>query len=158
MKRRITAFHKKPRKPLKRSGFKTKKVVKKKKRAKLTPIPTLRKRCDALCTPVIKKMYPKCEACGHDTEVAHHWIEKSRSNFLRYVLENLIPLCHSCHSKIHNRFGNSVTGSLDVAEIIIGKRGREWKERLDRHQKKYIKVDREYFTENIAVLSRLLDS
>ena len=105
------------------------------------------KECDKLLQLLNKKLYKKCEACGAENQVAHHWIEKSRSSYLRYVLDNLIPLCNSCHSKIHNIFGNSVVGGLNVAEIIIKKRGRAWKNRLDRLQPTYIKVNLAHYEE-----------
>ena len=114
------------------------------------------KKADALLTPIVKKNCPKCEACGHETEVAHHWIEKSRSNFLRYDFRNLIALCHSCHAKIHNRFGNSVTGSLNVAEIIIKKRGAKWRAEMDKESVTYVKADVQYFTDHHERLKKLV--
>ena len=101
----------------------------------------LKKECDGLLTPIIKKLKPKCEACYSATQVAHHWIEKSRSSRLRYELENLVALCHSCHSKIHNRFGNSVVGAIDVAQLIINQRGIEWKERMDKLGREEVKTN-----------------
>jgi hypothetical protein len=127
------------------------------KRAKLPALSTLRNKTDALLTPLCKKNYPNCESCGQLTQVGHHWIEKSRSSFLRYDMRNLIALCNSCHAKIHNRFGNSVVGGLDVAEIIINKRGRAWKELMDAEHKTYQKVDRDYYNQNYAHLKALLD-
>jgi len=148
---------------MKKSGFKAKtapvkeKGLKVAKRAKLPPLKRLRKQCDALLTPISKKMSPRCEACGKNTEVGHHWIEKSRSSYLRYAIPNIIPLCHSCHAKIHNRFGNSVVGGLDVAEIIIKKRGKKWKMQMDADQPKYVKVDRLFYMTNLARLTGIHD-
>lgn len=130
---------------------------KSKKRTKLPSLKSLRKKADSLLTPLAKKIHPNCEACGAPTQVGHHWIEKSRSSFLRYVLENIVSLCNSCHAKIHNRFGNSVVGGLDVAEAVIEKRGREWKVKLDHDHTTYQKVDRAFYTENIARLQGFLD-
>jgi hypothetical protein len=110
-------------------------------------------KCDKLLTPIIKKLYPKCEACGHETQVAHHWIEKSRSNYLRYDLRNLVALCHSCHARIHNRFGNNITSSLDIAETIIKKRGKKWREQLDKDAHKLIKVNVDYYKQKLAELN-----
>lgn len=144
---------------MKRTAWVTKVKPKvKKKRVLLPKLGKLQKQCDTFLTPLCKKIHPNCESCGHATEVGHHWIEKSRSSFLRYDMRNLISLCNSCHAKIHNRFGNSVVGGLDVAEIIIRKRGREWKEQLDIDQPKYIKVDRPFYTETLARLERLFES
>lgn len=117
----------------------------------------LQAKCDRLLTPIMKKLHPKCEVCGSDTEVAHHWIEKSRSNNLRYNIENLVPLCHSCHAKIHNRFGNSITGSLDVADIIRAKRGEEWYNRMKVEGQKVIKVNKAWYEEQLAKLTEILN-
>ena len=127
-------------------------------RVKLPPLKKLRDKCDGLLTPIAKKVTPKCEACGADTQVGHHWIEKSRSAYLRYVMSNIVSLCHSCHAKIHNRFGNSIVGGLDVAEIVISKRGKKWKQLLDCDQPKYVKVDRAFYMENLARLTDIHDN
>lgn len=112
----------------------------------------LRDKCDKLLTPIIKVKTPKCEGCGLPTEVAHHWIEKSRSTHLRYDFRNLIALCHSCHAKIHNRFGNSVTGSYDIADRIIKQRGVEWKEQMDREAHTIVKADQNYYQQKLEML------
>ena len=102
----------------------------------------LLKKCDSLLQSLVRAKFAFCEACGAKCQVGHHWIEKSRSSHLRYNWkDNIVPLCNSCHSKIHNVFGNSVVGGLNVAEVIIKKRGRAWKNRMDRLQPTYQKVD-----------------
>lgn len=120
---------------------------------KKSEISKLQKKADSLLTPIIKKKRPKCEGCGKNTEVAHHWIEKSRSSNLRYNLKNLIALCHSCHAKIHNRFGNSVVGGYDIAEKIIKQRGKKWKKEMDIEGRKIIKVNKEFYEKAIEKLS-----
>jgi len=115
-------------------------------------------KCDALLTPIIKLITPYCEGCGHPTEVAHHWIEKSRSANLRYDFRNLVALCHSCHAKIHNRFGNSVVGGLDVAETVIKKRGRKWKTDMDRDGRKVIKFNVPYLQGKLQELKEKLST
>src|SRR3990167_3541774 len=102
-----------------------------KKSPKLAKIGKLQKECDTLIQTLGRAKMPQCEVCGQPTQVIHHWIEMSRSNNLRYNWSNLIPLCNSCHAKIHNVFGNSIVGGLNIAETIINKRGREWKKRMD---------------------------
>lgn len=118
----------------------------------------LQSKADKLLTPIIKKLHPKCEACGSDTEVAHHFIEKSRSSNLRYDLRNLIPLCYSCHAKIHNRFGNSIMGSLDVADVIRQKRGEDWYNQIRVDGQKIIKVNKEWYEAHLDRLEKELDS
>lgn len=118
----------------------------------------LQKECDRLLQLVNKATHSECEACGGPNQVGHHWIEKSRSNFLRYDLErNIIPLCNSCHSKIHNIFGNNIMGGLNVAEAIIEKRGRAWKETLERERAKTIKTDVAHYESVRSELAGILE-
>ena len=116
----------------------------------------LQKEADKLLQLVNKHLHKKCEACGSENQVGHHWIEKSRSSFLRYDLRNIIPLCNSCHSKIHNIFGNSVVGGLNIAEKIISIRGKKWKIEMERLQTEYVKTDVFYYEKNIEKLNKIL--
>ena len=59
------------------------------------------KSCDKLLSPIIVKLYPRCLLCNGQTQVAHHHCHKSKSLTLRYDFKNLIPLCNSCHFKLH---------------------------------------------------------
>lgn len=75
MQTRLTSFHTKPRKQLKKTPFKSaktfglkpKKPKAKKKREKLPTVKTMRKKCDNLLTPIVKKMYPYCLLTGMPT-------------------------------------------------------------------------------------------
>ena len=125
--------------------------------SKLPKLETVMNKADGKLTPIVRAMIPCCEACGNPTQVAHHWIEKSRSNYLRYDLRNLIALCQSCHTKIHNLFGSSVTNSLDVAEIIIAKRGKKWRKQLDKDSAVLIKKDVYWAMEQLERLQKLQD-
>ena len=117
------------------------------------------KKCDALITPIVKKERPYCEACGHPTEVGHHFIEKSRSSFLRYDIDrNIIALCHSCHAKIHNRFGNSVMGCVDVVDTLVKKRGKRWLNELRKLAPTYNKVNAEFYARNYELLKARYES
>lgn len=84
----------------------------------------VQKQCDDLLTPIIKTMYPLCFLCGNITEVAHHHIHKSKSTALRYVIENLIPLCNKCHCKLHHNEGY-------WASKIVYMKGVKWFEGLE---------------------------
>ena len=66
----------------------------------------------------------RCEVCGARAELVHHFIEKSKSNYLRFVDINLIPLCKRCHFKHHN------CGDATIHAKIILKRGQEWLKEL----------------------------
>ena len=81
--------------------------------------------------------YPndKCEVCGNPAQVRHHHIKKSKSNAGRYHHDNLIALCHKCHSKI-------LFGDNNVVAIYSIKRGPEWLERM----KKLKTIRKQYYT------------
>lgn len=122
---------------------------------KVSALGKLQKKCDALMQIENKKRHKKCEACGGPNQVAHHWIEKSRSANLRYNEDNLIPLCNSCHSKIHNVFGNNIVGGRDIGDIIIKKRGKKWKERMDREGRIQIKVNKDHYEKILSEYEKL---
>lgn len=126
------------------------------KRKSKSSISKLQKTADKLLQEVIRFLYKKCEACGAQNQVGHHWIEKSRSSFLRYDLRNIIPLCTSCHAKIHNVFGNSIMGGMNIVEKIIKIRGKKWKEEMDKLQPEYIKVNNAFYEDNIEKLNSIL--
>lgn len=126
------------------------------KRKSKTELAKTRDKADRLLTPIIKKIYPRCEACGHETEVGHHFIEKSRSNHLRYHLDNIIALCHSCHYKIHNRNGHNTLWTRDIQDIIIEKRGDDWYKWIRGEEHKPVKADLLYFQTHLEKLQAKL--
>ena len=102
---------------------------------------TLRNKTDAILTPLIKALFPKCLLCGNPTQVAHHHIHKSKSNRVRYELTNLINLCNGCHFKLHQ---NESYWAGKIIEI----KGMKWFKALDRLQREYVKVDRFFYEKN----------
>jgi len=122
------------------------------------PTAKLERRNDALITPVVKVLHPLCEACNQPTQVGHHFIERSRSNRLRYDTINLIGLCASCHVKIHNRFGNSISGCLDIADIIRKKRGDTWYDQLKITAREIVKTDELWYEKWFEILSEQLQN
>jgi hypothetical protein len=102
---------------------------------------SLKKEGDKLLTPLAKQLHPYCEACGMQSSVGHHFIEKSRSNLLRFDLRNIISLCQSCHTKIHNQFRGNSLGTHDVVERVIKSRGTKWYKELRSLEHKSIKAD-----------------
>lgn len=120
------------------------------KKGKLPKVKTIRNRCDALLTPIIQKLFPKCLLCGKDTEVAHHHIKKSTSSRLRYELSNLIPLCTFCHCRLHN-------DEILWTSRIITIKGIEWFKELDKKKSEYVKVDVHWFMSNLSRLQAILE-
>lgn len=112
---------------------------------KLPSVKTVRNKCDALLTPIIKALFPKCLLCGAPTQVAHHHVHKSKSNRLRYQIDNLVPLCNHCHVVLHQ---NESYWASKIIEI----RGLEWFKKLDKLKDEYIKVDVHWYISNLARL------
>ena len=126
-----------------------------------SPESKLQKSCDKLMQQIYTKKYPKCDICGELTYCMHHFIEKSRSNRLRYEEENLIPLCFKCHYGVHNscagRMLNNVLRSYSFMDAIINKRGgKKWKEKMEKIGREMIKTNLAYYEEILERLTKLL--
>lgn len=104
-----------------------------------------RNRCDALLTPLVMKLHPFCLLCGSRTQVAHHFIHKSKSSRLRYEITNLIPLCGSCHLRLHCNEG------FESARIIE-KKGLEWFKKLEKMKNEIVKTDNKFYEDNYNYL------
>lgn len=52
--------------------------------------------------------YPRCAHCGAPSTVAHHIVRKRDGGSDDY--SNLLALCHSCHSRLHAKTGESFGG------------------------------------------------
>jgi len=79
-----------------------------------------------------------CIACGKRAEVYHHYIPKSQSTYLRYEKKNLIPLCNSCHFKIHK------VSDPEIVRTIQKKNGEEWCDWIKEHRDILIKRNKAY--------------
>lgn len=108
MKRRITAFHTKPKKQLKRSGFKSKKTVKKRKVK--TPLQKAKAKLWKLCREITIKRYgsdcftcPSKDLAGSNRQLGHFISSSICSTEMRYELRNLRIQCYSCNI---NKSGN----------------------------------------------------
>ncbi len=115
---------------------------------------TVQNKCDALLTPIIKKMYPNCLLCGSETQVAHHHTHKSKSTRLRYDLANLINLCGSCHVKLHHdeSFWGSKVTQLRSQETP------GWFDYIERAKHETVKADVHWYLENLAKLTAVYES
>lgn len=112
---------------------------------KTPSIKTLRNKCDALLTPLIKKLHPRCLLCNNETQVAHHHVHKSQSNALRYYLPNLINLCNHCHLALH-------MNESYYASKIIQIKGLEWFNDLERKKNELVKANVWWYQENLERL------
>ena len=147
-----TGFQNKPRKPLKRTPLKRvspNKVKIPKVRTKLPTVKSMRNKCDALLTPIIKLMYPKCIFTGEPTQVAHHAIKKSTSSSLRYYLPNLIPLTNQSHLRLHS-------DEILWTGKLIQVKGLEWWEDLLEKKEVYTKCDVHHYIAEYDRLSNIL--
>lgn len=142
--------------PLKRTGWartSAKKATYKELtqvKVKLPKIKTVRTKADNLLTPIIKAMFPKCLLCGKPTEVAHHHVHKSKSTRLRYEIDNLVNLCHSCHQKLHH---NESFWASKIVEI----RGIEWFKRISKIGQEIVKADVHFYIGHYERLKRILN-
>ena len=134
----------KPKKPAKRNSGRT----------KLPTIKSVRNKCDKLLTPIIKAQHPECflkssSSCNFYTQVAHHHIKKSRSSALRYDLENLVPLCNSCHLMLHQNESKWVLELIERKWI-------EWAQSL-KEKDVLVKTDVHFYIENYERLKGIHD-
>ena len=137
---------------MKRTGFKQKTTVKKAKvkRSKLPTVKSMRNKCDALLTPIIKAMHPYCIFTGEPTQVAHHAIKKSTSSALRYYLPNLIPLTNKSHLRLHS---DEILWTGKLIEV----KGMDWWKDLMSKKEVYTKTDIHFYIENYARLKAIHD-
>lgn len=108
--------------------------------------------CDSFLTPIIKKMFPRCLLCNAETQVAHHFIKKSVSSYLRYYLPNLINLCTKCHMRLHFNDEGLWNGKIALTK------GKEWLDDLEKHKKDYVKTDWVYYNTVYAKLQEQLST
>lgn len=81
----------------------------------------------------LKKWGEKCEICGAKATQIHHYIPKGSNRLLKYDIENAVPLCQSCHYKIH--FSPKPGEVARLVEIIRKKRGKKWCDYIDAKEK-----------------------
>jgi hypothetical protein len=115
---------------------------------------------DKLLQELVHKLKPKCEICGEPTQTGHHLVEKSRSNRLRYEMENIVAVCKRCHFFIHNRAGKfQLNNSLRACRILMGvikqRGGIKWLEKLERVGREVVKADILYYN---SIIERLKDA
>ena len=121
--------------------------MKKKPKKKLKSIGFLKKKADKALQDHYRRVVKCCELCGKSFQVAHHFIHKSQSNYLRYDKENFIFLCNSCHSKFHSF--PEPTMAIRVLQI----RSKKWYDYIQRNRHKIKRDNRKELEELLSSLS-----
>lgn len=80
---------------------------------------------DKLLQQINVPLNPKCIVCGAPTSEMHHYIEKSKSLYLRWDKRNLVPLCRSCHMRHH------FSGDPRIVQQILRVKGNEWADEIE---------------------------
>jgi 5-methylcytosine-specific restriction endonuclease McrA len=131
------------------------------------PKSQLQNEADTIQSKYFIKKIGKCELCGSTNRLnAHHIVERSRSNALRYREENIIVLCSSDHTRVHNQIcgrpGNNAIRSHDLLNVIFEKRGgkgkgEKWKNWLESEGRKLVNTDLNFYQEAFDRYSKLLN-
>lgn len=102
--------------------------IPKPKKTKTKSVSRLRQEADTLFSKACFKFWGnKCPICGREATATHHFIPKSISAYLRYNLQNGVPLDYVCHIiRIHTQ------GDPTALEGIIKARGQKWYNDLKR--------------------------
>ena len=91
---------------------------------KISTLGQLKRKAVSMASAINLKNNPKCVLCNQPSRVSHHFIRQSRSNFLRCDMRNLIPLCNSCHLRLHS--GYETVTALQLTKIY----GKDWSDGL----------------------------
>jgi len=109
----------------------------------------LKAKADKLFQILIRELHPNCLCCGQPTSVAHHFIRKSKSNYLRYAVKNGIPLCVKCHYEIHSWREGELSG------LITLRKGEEWFKDIVADKNKLVKLSNKWYEDKIKLLEEL---
>jgi len=107
---------------------------------------TLRNKCDKLLQEYYVPKNPQCYVCGGKTSEMHHFIPKSQSRYLRYHIDNLVPLCKGCH------FAHHTKGDTSVGAKIGFIKGEKWFDDLQLKRRIIQKENKEFYTNIITKL------
>ena len=92
------------------------------------PVSYYSKQADRLLQEIGRQRFDSCLVCGNPMSCQHHYYQKSSAGNLRYNWLNLIPICQSCHFKLHN-------GNPDIQNKINEIKGDEWLKELQEAKK-----------------------
>jgi len=108
-----------------------------------------RNKADRLLQSLVVGLYPKCLCCGKPSTVAHHFIRKSKSNYLRYAVKNCIPLCIKCHYEIHSWREGELSG------LITLRKGEKWLKNLIKDKNKLVSTTLKWYEGKLKLLTKL---
>lgn len=103
----------------------------------------------AIKQEVYKKYGHKCSKCGSCNNIdVHHKIPLSKGGTNN--IQNLIPLCHECHEKIHGyKFGNEKQASMENYGENISSKNKNTKEyKINYAIEHGYKLEIEYITQH----------
>jgi len=69
---------------------------------------------------VMREYGEQCTFCINEAYCGHHFYFKGNHPEIRYYIPNGIPICQSCHFKIHQN------DPKEMEDIVRIKRGKEW--------------------------------
>ena len=110
-----------------------------------------REKADKLFQKVGRKENSECLICGGEYCCLHHFFTKGSSSALRYDFDNAIPVCLSCHFKIHK------TQDPEMVATILEKKGKDWYKKLNMKRRELTKSTIGYYKEVIEILENKLN-
>ena len=111
----------------------------------------IRRKADNVLQDYIREKHKLCWVCGERYVVCgHHFIPCSNSNAVRYYIPNLIPICQSCHFKVHSQ-------PHLVEPVICFKLGQEWYNDLIETKRQGVKTNLGWYKMNLKILEELIE-
>lgn len=130
-------------------------------RKKLTPIPKLVKKLDALWSLRVRERDNRCMLCGgYVGEInrlqAHHWIiTRAQSSKYRWDLRNGVSLCYGCHiHQVHSNPSVELIERLKRNCVLSGIATEEEIEEIISRKHEVFKIDRIFVDEKIKELQK----
>ena len=130
-------------------------------RKKLTPIPKLVKKLDALWSLRVRERDNRCMLCGgYVGEInrlqAHHWIiTRAQSSKYRWDLRNGVSLCYGYHiHQVHSNPSVELIERLKRNCVLSGIATEEEIEEIISRKHEVFKIDRIFVDEKIKELQK----
>lgn len=98
---------------------------------------SLIKKNDKLFQQLCRKLFDRCYF-GHEYCCGHHFVRKATSLYLRYSLNNIIPVCNKCHCSIHQAQKSTLE-----ARFVMDK-GDEWLIEIEKQSTKIVENKLEF--------------